>query len=82
MLFDVHNKNRDPRQKKRLRLGVIDDSDSARALDRHGLKFGGCADWVRSLEDVFQFFQCTSNSLDAKEVPDDGFDGVPADEDL
>ncbi len=51
-------------------------------LEGNGLSLGGSLDWIRSVEDNLEFFQSTADSLDAKEVPDDGFDDIPSDEDL
>jgi len=50
-------------------------------LDGDGLQLGGRLDWVRGVEDNFEFLEGTADSLDAKEVPDDTLDDVPSDED-
>ncbi|CAG8643614.1 2892_t:CDS:2 [Acaulospora colombiana] len=66
---------------KKRTLCVVDDGDTSRLLDGNGLALGGGTDGIRSLEDGFEFFKGTADSFDAKEVPEDGLDNVPSDED-
>jgi len=45
------------------------------------LSLGRCANWIWGFEDDLEFFEGTSDSLDAKEVPNNGFDNIPSDKD-
>lgn len=51
-------------------------------LDRDDHLLLGLLDWVRCAEDLLELLEGTANSLDRGEVPNDGFDDVPTDEDL
>lgn len=52
---------------------IFPDSDGAALL--------GSGDGVPGAEDVLEFFEGAANGLDTEEVPEDGLDDVPADED-
>jgi hypothetical protein len=67
--------------RKRTALSIVNDGDTSRTLDGDGLALSGGTDGIRSLEDGFEFFKGTADGFDAKEVPEDGLDDVPSDED-
>lgn len=60
---------------------LINKDDTTIFLDGDSAALLGSGDGVPGAEDVLEFLESTADGLDSEEVPEDGLDDVPADED-